>query len=371
MIVFRYLARDVLVTTVVVAAILFLIITSSRLIGYLGDTASGELSSSVILELVAYRSPKVLELLLPLGLFLGVLLSYGRLYLESEMVVLKACGIGRLRIVAFTMGPALLISLLVGVVSLYLTPAGIYEAKRVAAEQRNRSDLDMLVPGVFQTQKNKNQVSYARQLDEQGHLNDLFVSGSDTQGNPYVLVAEEAEQRFIENQGRFLVFKDGHRYVFPDKGLGLQELSYNEYALKIDEPVIRNRINHLDAIPTSALLGSDRSDYISRLHWRLSLPFLPLIVILLAIPLAKTSPRQGRYAKLIPAILLYQFYVAGLTGARSLIEQGDVGVWFIWGVHIIAATFGISMIVFEGATERFFNRLPKLPAFSRTRRGTF
>ena len=109
------------------------------------------------------------------------------------------------------------------------------------------------------------------------------------------------------------------------------------------------------------LFGSQRSDYISRLHWRLSLPLLPLMVILLAIPLAKTNPRQGRYAKLIPAILVYQLYVACLTGARSIVEQGEMGAWLIWSVHFAACLLGISMIVFEGALERLINRLPSLP----------
>ena len=52
-------------------------------------------------------------LILPLGLFLGILLAYGRLYLDSEMTVLSATGMSDRKLIAYTQGPALLIALLV------------------------------------------------------------------------------------------------------------------------------------------------------------------------------------------------------------------------------------------------------------------
>jgi lipopolysaccharide export system permease protein len=361
LIVFRYLSREVLTTTFAVTAILLLIIVSTRLIGYLTDAATGELDTAVILDLVVNRIPLILELLLPLGFFLGILLAYGRLYLESEMVVLKACGAGPWRLIGYAIGPALLVATVVASISLYLTPAGMHEAKRIVAEQRSRSELDMLVPGVFQVSNSNSQVSYARKIDEAGNLVDLFVSGRDQQGRSYLLVAGEGQQRFIEKQGRFLVFNEGYRYNFPES-FALEEIGFEEYGLKIDDPELSVRVDHLDAIPTLDLIGSDKSAYVSRLHWRLSLPFIPIIVVLLAVQLAKTSPRQGRYAKLIPAILIYQIYIGSLTAARSAVEQGDAGSWMIWFVHLIALGAGVNMVLYEGAWERFMNRLPKIPA---------
>jgi lipopolysaccharide export system permease protein len=367
LIVFRYLAREVLLTTLAVTAVLLLIITSTHLIGYLADAASGEIATSVVLSLVFNRIPLFLELLLPLGFFLGILLAYGRLYLDSEMVVLKACGTGSWRLIAFTYGPALLISVCVAFVSLYLTPTGMYEAKRIVAEQRARTELDMLVPGTFQTQASKNQVTYTRNIDQAGMLEELFVSGVDKSGSPYLLIAKEGEQRFLETNGRFLVFKEGYRYDFNDQGVLDQELAYGEYAVQLPEPKLTAPIRHLDAIPTLELFGSDRPDLVSRLHWRTSLPFLPLVLVFLAVQLARTSPRQGRYAKLIPAIILYQVYVGSLTAARSVVEQGAQSGLLIWFVHFVALAVGVSMVLFEGGWERLMNRLPALPSFKVSR----
>jgi len=345
LIIFRYLTRDVLQTALAVTSVLLLIITSTHLIGYLADAAAGEIATSVVLQLVFNRIPLFLELLLPLGLFLGILLAHGRFYLESEMVVLHACGLSNRRLIGYTLAPGVLVALLVGFVSLYLTPAGMYEAKRIVAEQRNRTELDMVIPGAFQTSKS-GQVTYARDVSESGELIDLFITG-EKNGVPFVITAPRGEQRFEENQGRYLVLHEGYRYQ-GQPGVDLfEELEFSAYGMRLPDPQLSAPIRHLDAVPTSELWGATEAPLVSRLHWRLSLPVLALVVVLLAVPLAKTNPRRGRYAKLIPSILIYQLYVASLTGARSAVEQSDVGPWSIWMVHLVAILLALSFTRFE------------------------
>ncbi|NRP28269.1 MULTISPECIES: LPS export ABC transporter permease LptF [unclassified Marinobacterium] len=360
MIINRYLSLDILKTTFAVVIVLLLIILSARIIGYLNDAAAGQIQTSVILELVIYRTPKILELLLPLGLFLGILLAYGRFYLDSEMIVLKACGVGPFKLASYAIGPAVFIALLVALMTLYLTPTGMTEARKILSEQKERSELDMLLPGKFQVSKNERQVTYARQVSDEGELVDVFISGIDAKDERYILVARKGSQRFLDDQGRFLVFEEGYRYNFSENN-SVEEIQYHEYGLKMRDVERQFSINAFDALPTLALLENDSAFYIGRLHWRLSLPFLAIIVVLLAVQLSKTSPRQGRYSKLIPAIIIYQVYVGALTAARAQVEQGDAGSWLIWFVHIAVLIIALSMFVFEGAIERFFERLPKFP----------
>ena len=92
-IVFRYLTRQVIISMLAVSGILLLVFMSGRFIKYLADAAAGELAGDVLFQIMAYRFPGFLELILPLGFFIGILLAYGRMYLESEMTVLFACGV--------------------------------------------------------------------------------------------------------------------------------------------------------------------------------------------------------------------------------------------------------------------------------------
>jgi len=361
LIIFRYLAREVLQTALAVTSVLLLIITSTHLIGYLADAASGEIATSVVLQLVFNRIPLFLELLLPLGLFLGILIAHGRFYMESEMVVLHACGMSGKRLIGYTLGPGLLVAILVAFVSLYLTPAGMFTAKTIVAEQQNRTELDMVIPGAFQTSKS-GQVSYAREVNEQGQLIDLFIHGRTRADEPFVLSAPVGVQQFIEGQGRFLILKDGYRYQGRPGETVVEELAFGEYGIRLPEPQLSAPIRHLDAIPTLELWAATDAPRVSRLHWRLSLPVLAIVVVFLAVPLARTSPRRGRYAKLIPSILIYQLYVAALTGARSAVEQGDSGPALIWMVHGIALSIALSL----PRVELIWGRLARhIPTFSR------
>ena len=70
----RYFAREILQTTFAVTLILLLIFLSGRFAGYLADAASGKISAEVIAYLLLYRAPSILQRILPLSLFLGILL---------------------------------------------------------------------------------------------------------------------------------------------------------------------------------------------------------------------------------------------------------------------------------------------------------
>lgn len=364
MIIFRYLSREVLQTALAVTSVLLLIITSTHLIGYLADAAAGEIATSVVLQLVFNRIPLFLELLLPLGLFLGILIAHGRLYLDSEMVVLQACGMSNWRLLGHTLGPGVLVALLVAFVSLYLTPTGMFKAKTIVAEQQNRTELDMVIPGAFQTSKS-GQVTYAREVDEQGRLIDLFISGVSRSNEPFVLSAPSGVQQFIDGQGRYLILENGYRYQGEPGEAVFEELGFGEYGVRLPDPQLSAPIRHLDAIPTLELLSATDAPRVSRLHWRLSLPCLALIVVFLAVPLAKTTPRRGRYAKLIPSILIYQIYVASLTGARASVEQGESGPWLIWLVHLVALALALSFTRVERLWSLVLRHTPSLPSLRR------
>ena len=85
MIIFRYIARDLLGTTAAVCAVLMLVIISGRFVKYLAEAAAGLLDANILFAVIGYRLPGFLELILPLAFFLGILLVYGRLYVDSEM----------------------------------------------------------------------------------------------------------------------------------------------------------------------------------------------------------------------------------------------------------------------------------------------
>ena len=367
MIIFRYLAREALISTAAVTSVLLLIITSARLIKYLADAATGKLEAGFVFWVLLWRIPGFLELLLPLGLFLGILLAYGRLYLDSEMVVLRACGISQKRLALYAMGPAALVATLVALMTLWLAPLGAAKSEEIFSIQEARSELELLTPGRFQSQTNGRQVTYAESYDaETDQLQEVFIAQRNASGEPIVLMAEHAERQQLPEYGsRFLVLQDGFRYDGVPGQAAYSRTRYESYGISLPEAEIAREITELDALPTQQLLNSGDQASEARLHWRLSLPVLAFIVTLIAVPMSRTNPRQGRFAKLIPSIVVYLLYLSLLTGTRSAVEEGEQSVWLLWVIHGLFILLAANLILADRFWDRVWNRLPSLPKLRR------
>ncbi|WP_151670299.1 LPS export ABC transporter permease LptF [Nitrincola schmidtii] len=358
MIIFRYITREVLASTLAVTAVLMLIITSARLIKYLSDAAAGKLEAGAVLLVLFYRMPGFLELLLPLGLFLGILLAYGRLCLDSEMVVLRATGFSDHRLLRYAYGPSVFIGLLVMLLSLWLTPLGLQKAEQLLAAQDARSELELVTPGRFLSQSS-GQVTYAEAVAGD-QLKQVFLSRRGDDGRPNILIAEAAERRlFPEAQQRFLVLLNGYRYDGRPGEKEITRIRYSEYGVQLEEPELAAEIREIDAKPTAMLLASDNVRDRAALHWRFALPALVLVVALLAVPLSYTNPRQGRFAKLIPSILLYLLYMAFLTTARSNVESGASPLQ-LWSVHLLFLGVAVNLLYLGDYWRRAYGFLISL-----------
>ena len=99
-----------------VAGILLLVIMGSRFIRYFSDAAEGDFPVTILGSLMVFHLPGFMELILPLSFFLGILLAYGQLYMNSEITVMVACGMSPTRLLRVTLLPASVVAVLVAVV---------------------------------------------------------------------------------------------------------------------------------------------------------------------------------------------------------------------------------------------------------------
>ena len=83
----------------------------------------------------------------------------------------------------------------------------------------------------------------------------------------------------------------------------------------------------------------------SELQWRISPPIALMILVFLAVPLSKSSPREGQYGGLVIGVLIYLVYVNLLGAAKVWFEQGDspleLGIWWVHGC------FAVFLIVYS------------------------
>lgn len=347
LIIFRYLSRQTLQVMLAVTAVVLLIIMSGRFVNYLAQAAAGTLKADFLFAIMGYRIPEFLVMIVPLGLFLGIILAYGRLYVDYEMTVLRACGLTNKQLLVMTMIPAVGVMLLVALLSLSLAPAGIEKVERIFAEQRALTEFDTLVAGRFQKFGGQ-RVTYTESLsDNRQQMNQVFIAnhnaGSNSFGTMTLVLAEGArlESSAEEDGQRYLVLNDGYRYDLTPGALPVRATRFASYGLQMAERQAGHTVSREKALPTRTLLDSEATGARAELQWRIAMPLLVPVVVLLALPLSRVSPRQGRYLKLLPGILLYLLYLSLLLSGRGAIEDGrlpvSIGLWPVHGVFLLIA----------------------------------
>ncbi|UTW46250.1 LPS export ABC transporter permease LptF [bacterium SCSIO 12696] len=366
MIIFRYLLRQLLGSTVAVCFVLLLVFMSSRFVKYLRDAALGKYDSEVLFALMGYRLPEFLELLLPLSFFLSILLVYGRLYLDSEMTVLSCCGVSRNQVLRYTMVSSLVVASVVGLMSIHLTPSGIAKSTALERAQQQRAELDAMPAKRFQKLQAGSGVAYAEEVGS-GQLDDVFYTESvaNTEGGSgqVLVLAKRGYQKRSENlKDNFLVLEDGYR-IEGNPGEALFRITYfTEFGKRLAQTKDDDwRIQKMqkEALSTPELAASSDPQYTALFHRRLSWPVMVLILTIAAIPLSKTNPRQGRYMKLLPAILLFVVYWQAVDAGASKVAESALNPYAgIWGVHLFFLL--LAMVIFYW--DRLRDKVTRKPA---------
>ena len=348
MLIFRYIVRDLLSSTFAVCTVLLMVIISGRFVKYLAQAAAGELDAGILLAVIGYRLPGFLELILPLAFFLGVLLAYGRFYVQNEMTVMIACGMSQARLVAYTLVPAFMVTLLVSWLSLDVGPSGLRKAEALLSAQKERGELDGMAANHFYPLQGGKGVTYAEKVSEEGIMRDVFLAENNPEaedGKQLVLVVAETghQHRSGPDKPAYLVLEKGYRIQGVPGHADYQITRFEEYGQRLTKPKRQGRRDKADTLSTAELLASSQPAHVAALQWRFSVPILVLVMTLIAIPLSKTDPRQGRFAKMLPAVLLYVVYLVMLNSARGALEDGKflsaLGLWWVHILFLLIALF--------------------------------
>jgi len=335
---------------IAVTLVLLLIFLSNQLVRYLSYAAAGKIAASFVMQMLGFEIPYLLALLLPLGFYLGIILAYGRLYAESEMSVLHACGFSVGRLLSVTCILGVTISVLVLGLMLWVNPyISDQKSKGIAKD----TILSTLRAGRFQVLHEGHSVIYVESISrDRTQAKNLFIAQQSAKKNdnnsPWSVVSASRAYQEIEpiTQQKFIVANGGYRY---DGTPGLNDykiIQFKKYALRLPSAPLHTAHQEQEAIPTATLWqGYQNPELAAELQWRLSMPISVFVLMVLAIPLSQVRPRQGRYTYLIPAILLYVIYVNLLFMARNWVEQGSVSIFVgIWWVHVVLLILGITLI---------------------------
>ena len=366
MILHRYLFREVLQVFAAVLAVLLLIYVSNRFVRYLAQAASGYISGDLILELMLLKLAENLSILLPLALYLAVLLALGRLYRDSEVIAMMAAGVGLRGLARALAWFAAGFAVVAAGLSLYVAPKAAELQHALFEQAKGKAQVAGIQPGRFREFGGGERVVYVEDIAADGSsMSNVFVHVRSRRGQD-LLVAERAYPSVEGAEGdRFVVLENGHRYTGEPGDLNFVVTRFERHAVRLERAAGPD-YRKLESTPTLDLLREGDARHLAELQWRLSVPLSTLVLAVLALPLSRTSPRQGRYARLVSAFVLYFIYNNALGIAQKLVERAElhpaVGVW---PVHLVFAAAAVVMLLRQSSLywPRILpRRTPRAPA---------
>lgn len=351
MIIFRYLAKEVFVTLISLTVILMLIFLSNQFVQYLNRAASGNIPGVIIMKLMMLEMPNLMGLLLPLGFFMALLLAYGRLYADSEMTVLRACGYGPNQLLKHSFIMAVIVALVVAAVMIWASPLIAVERAKLLRSTGIQTLIQTIMPGRFHAINRGEQVFYVQSMSrDHTKAEQIFLAKQSTKDNKVQWDVLWADNAFAETDAKtledYIVFQNGKEYQGIPGQADYQVAEFVQYKARLPHPTVRinDDIRTAKTADLWPLNNTDRAKA-AELQWRLSIPIMVLTLTLVAVPLSRVSPRSGKFAKLLPAIILYILYANFMFVARNAIISGAIPLWIgMWWLHLLVAIVGLLLI---------------------------
>jgi lipopolysaccharide export system permease protein len=290
----------------------------------LSDAAAGAIAPAAVVQLVALSTLVALEVLVPSTLYLATLFAIGRLHRDSEMAALAAAGVSEHRILRAVLIVGGCAAIVVWVLSVHLRPWAYTLSYTIEQEAMSRFDLANIRPGSFVDLGQGGYVLQAQEVDPAAaQLRSVFVHvsrGRHTQ----LISAESAKILDLDAEGaRAVEFQDGYSYLLDEEGNQDVSMRFGSFIVRFS-PEERMQRFRRKAIDTRTLGESRDAKDIAEYQWRTTTPLATLLLAVLAVPLARSGPRQSRFGIFVVALLAYLLMFISSGVVRNWIENGDM-----------------------------------------------
>jgi len=238
--------------------------------------------------------------------------------------------------------------------TLFAAPWGFDNALKVMSEQTSKKGFDLVSPGRFINSGSYTFYAQSQSPDRSSLLN-VFVHQNAPNGSDVIIVAKEAIRLIDPKRLNSIVeLHQGRRYELKAGQLRYSEAQFATYRLNLnDTQAVDVMATATESMRTVDLIKQNDAKAHAELGWRLSVPFMILIAVILALPLSEVSPRQGRFLRLFPALLLFVALVVGLLALKLKIGKGTLSVWAYAGLITFYLFFSLLLARKQRMTARF------------------
>jgi lipopolysaccharide export system permease protein len=336
----RALRRELISAAGAVFTTLFTITITFMLMKTLGQAAKGRIASADVVALLGFQAMNYMPIILTLTCFISVLMVVTRSYQDSEMVVWFASGLSLSRWIKPVLTFGIPIVILTTAMTLFVAPWANRQSAEFRERFAKREDIAKVAPGKFQESASADRIFFVEGVTgDATRVKNIFVNTMQN-GRGSIVVAKEGTVAVDENGDKFLVMSKGRRYDGVTSQSDFRVMEFERYGVLVarqSEAVVGD--TSARSLSTAALLADMNPFNRGELLWRVSLPLMCLMLMLLAIPLGFVNPRGGRSANLMVALLVFVIYLNMVNVFQASVVQQRLPLGMAWWpIHMAAFT---------------------------------
>jgi LPS export ABC transporter permease LptG/LPS export ABC transporter permease LptF len=309
-----------------------------------------------VVQIFLFTLPNFFMVTIPMAVLVGVLLGFSRLASDSEVIAMRASGLG----IGYFVRVASIVAVggtVLGLAnSLYLAPMANRAILTMNKELAQQASYE-IEPRVFDEDFH-NFVLYVQNVRSgsgAAHWDQIFMADTSDPINPQITTAAAATVSNDSTQQLLVRLRNGSRH----ETVALQPEQYNISTFDFtDMPLAPGQqsgmhLGRLDtdiyAMPMGALRDRGRAKDGKRfqieMHRRFAYPAACMVLMLVGVPLGVTSRRGGKsFAWIFTILLVFVYYVLSLTGI-ALGKQNWISAFFaVWSANLIFAAGGLFLL---------------------------
>lgn len=355
----RYILREVVTAWIVVMGVLLVILLANQVAAVLERAAVSQFPQAVVLELIYLGMLQYLSILVPVGLLLGIVLALGRLYHDSELAAALACGVRPVTLYGGVIGLGVVLAAGLAVLTLLVAPGATAQALTIRNAAVRAGQFAPLKPGTFRAFAGGTAVVYAEKVGMDGTLQNVFVERNQGSLVEVTLASRAVQAVAPDGSSQSIQLFDGQRFEgVPGSAQFRSMPSFKELTIPVRLPPATAVVTDLDAQPTAALIASPDPKRQAMLQWRISMPLMCIILTVIAVPLARLKPRQGRYARVWLAVVVYLIYSNLISAGQAWVAHGAIPAALgLWWAHIAVLLLAAALIFAPRAAQHMRYRL--------------
>jgi lipopolysaccharide export system permease protein len=275
--------------------------------------------------LIGFAALNLIPIITVLTGFIAVLMVVSRSYQDSEMVVWFASGVSLMDWVKPILRFAAPLVIVTTLMTFFITPWANQQSMDYTDRFEQRSDIARVSPGKFQESASRDKVFFVEGVaGDLSKVKNIFISTLQAERQS-IVIAKEGELVRDQFGDKLLIMHQGRRYDLNKNDDSMQLMQFERYGVVVDSGT-RQAMADRKAISlsTSELLNKPTPANLGEFLWRLSLPVMGLLLMLLAVPLGHVNPRSGRSANFMLALFFCVFYYNMVLVSESWVKQSTL-----------------------------------------------